>query len=58
MRIAAPAVAFKAEAIVSPRDLVPYLGAGRHEGKECDLAYHNVFMVAAVERAGLGPRRR
>jgi len=45
MRIAAPAVAFKAEAIVSPRDLVAYLGAGRHEGKECDLAYHNVLMV-------------
>src|SRR3954451_21828902 len=45
MRIAAPAVAFKAEAIVSPRDLVGYLGAGRHEGKECNLAYHNVLMV-------------
>ena len=45
MRIAAPAVAFKAEAIVSPRDLVGYLGVGRHEGKECDLAYHNVLMV-------------
>ena len=45
VRIAAPAVAFKAEAIVSPRDLVSYLGAGRHQGKECDLAYHNVLMV-------------
>ena len=38
-------VAFKAEAIVAPRDLVAYLGVGRHEGKECDLAYHNVLMV-------------
>jgi len=45
LRIAAPAVACKAEAIVAPRDLVTYLGAGRHEGKECDLAYHNVLMV-------------
>jgi amylosucrase len=45
MRIAAPAVAFKAEAIVSPRELVRYLGAGRHQGKECHLAYHNVLMV-------------
>jgi amylosucrase len=45
LRIAAPGVAFKAEAIVSPRELVRYLGAGRHEGKECDLAYHNVLMV-------------
>ena len=57
VRIAAPAVAFKAEAIVSPRDLVAYLGAGRHEGKECDLAYHNVLMVLLLERARLGPRR-
>jgi amylosucrase len=45
VRIAAPAVAFKAEAIVSPHDLVRYLGTGRHQGKECDLAYHNVLMV-------------
>jgi amylosucrase len=45
IRIATPAVAFKAEAIVSPQDLIGYLGAGRHEGKECDLAYHNVLMV-------------
>lgn len=45
LRVAAPAVAFKAEAIVSPRDLMGYLGTGRHEGKECDLAYHNVLMV-------------
>jgi amylosucrase len=45
LRIAAPAVAFKAEAIVAPRDLVAYLGVGRHEGMECDIAYHNVLMV-------------
>lgn len=45
LRIVAPAVAFKAEAIVAPRELIEYLGAGRHEGKECDLAYHNVLMV-------------
>ncbi len=44
-RIAAPAVGFKAEAIVSPAELVTYLGTGRHEGKECDLAYNNVLMA-------------
>jgi amylosucrase len=38
-------VAFKAEAIVSPHELVRYLGSGEHEGKECDLAYHNALMV-------------
>ena len=58
MRIAAPAVAFKAEAIVAPQQLVTYLGVGRHEGRECDLAYHNVLMVSlwsslASGRAGL-----
>jgi amylosucrase len=44
-RIAAPAVAFKAEAIVAPDQLVTYLGSGRHQGKECELAYNNVLMA-------------
>ena len=51
MREVAPAVAFKAEAIVAPQQLVAYLG-------ECDLAYHNVLMALgwsalASGRAGL-----
>jgi amylosucrase len=45
VRVVAPAMAFKAEAIVSPHDLVGYLGLGRHAGRECDLAYHNSLMV-------------
>jgi amylosucrase len=44
-RVATPAVAYKAEAIVAPEQLVTYLGTGRHEGKECDLAYNNVLMA-------------
>jgi amylosucrase len=44
-RIVAPAVAFKAEAIVAPRELVQYLGIGRHAGRVSDLAYHNSLMV-------------
>jgi amylosucrase len=44
-RIAAPAVAFKAEAIVGPRDLVHYFGTGGRHGKLSDLAYHNTLMV-------------
>lgn len=44
-RIACPALAFKAEAIVAPHDLVQYLGTGRHHGKVSDLAYHNTLMV-------------
>ncbi len=44
-RIAAPAMIHKAEAIVAPRDLVTYLGQGRHKGREANLAYHNNLMV-------------
>lgn len=44
-RIAAPSLLLKAEAIV-PRDkLIKYLGWGQATNKECELAYHNVFMV-------------
>lgn len=45
LRIVAPSVTFKAEAIVGPDDLVPYLGQGQHAGKVSDLAYHNALMV-------------
>jgi amylosucrase len=44
-RIAAPGLLLKAEAIVPPPQLVPYLGRGEATNKECELAYHNVFMV-------------
>jgi amylosucrase len=44
-RLAAPGVAFKAEAIVSPEDLVPYLGGHERYRPECELAYHNQLMV-------------
>lgn len=45
VRVVAPGVIFKAEAIVAPEDLPAYLGQGRHAGKVCDLAYHNSLMV-------------
>ena len=44
MRIAAPSVLFKAEAIVAPEDIVRYLGVGGYEGKACDVAYHATLM--------------
>jgi amylosucrase len=50
--VAAPALVFKAEAIVPPGDLVKYLGAHDEEGTaaprdlpECELAYNNQLMV-------------
>lgn len=44
-RIVAPALIHKAEAIVTPKELIPYLGQGRHTGKVGNLAYHNSLMV-------------
>lgn len=45
MSVAAPATAFKAEAIVAPEELTLYLGAGEPTRHECDLAYNNQLMV-------------
>ncbi|MEJ5889310.1 amylosucrase [Pseudokineococcus marinus] len=44
-RVACPGLLLKAEAIVAPDDLVPYLGTGAHAGRVSDLAYHNSLMV-------------
>ena len=44
-RVATPAIAHKAEAIVSPDDLIRYFGVGRHHGKVSNIAYHNSLMV-------------
>jgi amylosucrase len=44
-RIATPAVIHLEEAIVAPAEMLPYLGRGRHDGKEGNLAYHNSLMV-------------
>ena len=56
-RIACPATAFKAEAIVAPTDLVPYLGTGKHSGKVSDLAYHNSLMVQIWSMLATGDAR-
>jgi amylosucrase len=45
LRIAAPGVLFKSEAIVAPEKTVKYLGTGGHEGEECDLAYNAPLMA-------------
>jgi amylosucrase len=44
-RLAAPGLALKAEAIVSPDLLVQYLGGHDRYRPECDLAYDNQLMV-------------
>jgi len=44
-RIACAAVIHLEEAIVAPAEMLPYLGRGRHDGREGNLAYHNSLMV-------------
>jgi amylosucrase len=44
-RITCPSLLHKAEAIVPPGQLVPYLGTGRYSGRVSNLAYHNNLMV-------------
>ena len=44
-RVAAPAVIHLEEAIVAPAEMLPYLGRGKHDGREGNLAYHNSLMV-------------
>jgi amylosucrase len=56
-RIAAPALVFKAEAIVGPDQLAEYLGTGPHSGKVSDLAYHNSLMVQVWSSLAAGDAR-
>jgi amylosucrase len=56
-RLAAPGVVFKAEAIVSPEDLVPYLGGHDRYRPECELAYHNQLMVLGWSCLATGDAR-
>ena len=45
MRIVAPAVIFKAEAIVPPDTILKYVGVKTTVGKQSELAYNNQLMV-------------
>jgi amylosucrase len=44
LRMAAPGMLFKSEAIVAPDDIIRYLGTGGWEGRECDIGYNAAFM--------------
>ena len=58
MEVAAPGVVFKAEAIVSPDELVQYLGVTDGDPvPECHLAYHNLLMVMVWSSLATGDAR-
>jgi amylosucrase len=44
VRMVAPGVLFKSEAIVAPEDIIKYLGSGGFEGKACEIGYNATLM--------------
>lgn len=44
INLVAPGVLFKSEAIVSPNDIIRYLGSGGYEGKACEIGYNATLM--------------
>lgn len=53
-RVAAPGVAFIAEAIVQPREIARYFGEGSAAGRECELAYNASLMVLLWDALATG----
>lgn len=49
IRIAAPAMEFKSEAIVHPDDVAKYFGQGIRAGRECTLSYNPTLMALLWE---------
>ncbi len=54
VRLAAPAMVFKSEAIVHPDEVRSYLGDDTAAGRECELAYNAAFMVELWEALATG----
>lgn len=48
-QIVAPGVAYIAEAIVQPEEIIKYFGEGNAAGDECDIAYNANFMAVSWE---------
>ncbi|MFI0490695.1 alpha-amylase family protein [Flavobacterium sp.] len=48
-QIVAPGVAYIAEAIVAPTEIIKYFGQGLAQGDECDIAYNANFMALSWE---------
>ncbi|MCG8479566.1 MAG: alpha-amylase family protein [Spirochaetales bacterium] len=53
-RVAAPGIAFVAEAIVQPVEIARYFGEGRWEARECELAYNASLMVLLWDALATG----
>jgi len=57
VQMAAPGMALLGEAIVAPRQIMQYFGAGAARGKECDLAYNATQMALQWDMLATGDTR-
>lgn len=53
-QIVAPGIAYIAEAIVAPTEIIKYFGEGNAQGNECDIAYNATFMALSWEAIASG----
>lgn len=53
-KVVAPGVAFIAEAIVAPHEVIRYFGEGEAQTHECEIAYHATFMALLWDALATG----
>jgi amylosucrase len=57
VEVAAPGMALLGEAIVAPKEIIRYFGAGRYWGRECDIAYNATHMALQWDALATGDTR-
>jgi amylosucrase len=54
VQVAAPGMALLGEAIVAPKDIIPYFGTGGFTARECDFAYNATHMALQWDMLATG----
>ena len=54
VQVATPGMALLGEAIVAPKDIMPYFGTGEFTAKECDFAYNATHMALQWDMLATG----
>ena len=54
VQVATPGMALLGEAIVAPKDIMPYFGTGDFKAKECDFAYNATHMALQWDMLATG----
>ena len=57
VQVAAPGMALLGEAIVAPKEIMKYFGAGIYKGRECDVAYNATQMALQWDALATGDTR-